>query len=183
MGAASSKAARKLPKRAETPSWAGKRATPAAADVQRPVPPQASEFKNEDIQRDAADPQLLSKLSQLGPVRVDHHMQSYRLDSQAGRMYQSVVQSEAEADPSNTTRNRILSATLTELLNERKMATRKDVETLASNYGIDVAKLDSLARFVNTPSMGEGTRSVIKHGNGEETITHTAVWEEPSYKS
>lgn len=116
-------------------------------------------------------------------------------------MHRSVMQSEAEADPNNSTRNRILSATLAELLNERKMATRKDVETLANDYGMDVTKLESLARYLNTPSVGEGTRKVIKHGNGEETITTTvglspiarsqntelysycqAVWEEPHYK-
>jgi len=30
------------------------------------------------IQRDARDPQLLANLSKLGPVRVDHHMQTIR---------------------------------------------------------------------------------------------------------
>jgi hypothetical protein len=30
------------------------------------------------IQQDSKDPQFLSKLNQLGPVRVDHHMQTVR---------------------------------------------------------------------------------------------------------
>src|ERR1700691_1385309 len=100
MGATSSKAARKLPKRTETPSWAGGRTTnPVVTESQRPVGPRPSETKNEGrfmflnvptcdhwtdfpaIDREARDPQLLSNLSRLGPVRVDHHMQSYRLVS------------------------------------------------------------------------------------------------------
>lgn len=94
-------------------------------------------------------------------------------NKQASHMHRSVIQSEAEADPNNPTRNRVLSATLAELLNERKMAPRKDVEALVNGYGMDLAKLESLARHVNTPSVGEGTRKVIKHGSGEETITST----------
>lgn len=31
------------------------------------------------IERDAMDPHLLANLTKLGPVRVDHHMQGYRL--------------------------------------------------------------------------------------------------------
>ncbi|KZP20851.1 hypothetical protein FIBSPDRAFT_861298 [Athelia psychrophila] len=182
MGGASSKVARKLPKRAETPSWAGRATNPtAAADAQRL--PKASEVRNEAIERDAMDPHLLANLTRLGPVRVDHHMQGYRLNDKASRMHQAVMQSEAEADPSNSTRNRILSATLADLLNERKMATRKEVERLANDSGIDVAKLESLARYLNTPGVGDGTRTVLKHGNGEETVTSTVTWEEPHYKS
>jgi hypothetical protein len=30
------------------------------------------------VEADAKDPQFMSKLSQLGPVRVDHHMRSVR---------------------------------------------------------------------------------------------------------
>lgn len=89
-------------------------------------------------------------------------------------MHQSRLQSEVEAEPSNPKRNRLLSSTLNELLSERKAATsRKKLEGLANNYGMDIAKLESLARFVNTPTIGEGTRTVIRDGNGEETITST----------
>lgn len=89
-------------------------------------------------------------------------------------MHRSRLQSEVEADPSNSKRNRLLSSTLSELLNERKAAnSRKAIEGLANNYGMDIAKLESLARFVNTPTIGEGTRTVIRDGNGEETITST----------
>jgi len=46
MGGASSKAARKLPKRAETPSWAGSRTTDPTVTA-RPNTPRPSETKNE----------------------------------------------------------------------------------------------------------------------------------------
>lgn len=70
-----------------------------ATESHRPHQPRPSETKNEGrllslniitqdhligipvIEKDSRDPQLLSNLSRLGPVRVDHHMQSYRLVS------------------------------------------------------------------------------------------------------
>jgi hypothetical protein len=183
MGATSSKAARKLPKRTETPSWAGGRTTnPVVTESQRPVGPRPSEIKNEAIDRDSRDPQLLSNLSRLGPVRVDHHMQSYRLDDQVNRMHQTRARSEIEATPSHAARNRILSATLSELLDERKQATSfKELERIANKYDMDIAKLESLARFVNTPTIGEGTTTRTKDTNEEQIITSTAVWAEAPY--
>lgn len=41
-----------------------------------------STFITTVIQRDARDPQLLANLNRLGPVRVDHHMQTVRTVSQ-----------------------------------------------------------------------------------------------------
>lgn len=52
MGGASSKAARKLPKRAETPTWAGTRTanpTSLAGESKQPEIPRASETKNDGM--------------------------------------------------------------------------------------------------------------------------------------
>src|SRR6266702_863033 len=107
MGSASSKAARAFPsiKPGKSSSWGGAR-TPAHGPKASPPPtarqPWASESKDEGrrcmhasegsslrstfittvIQRDARDPQLLANLNRLGPVRVDHHMQTVRTVSQ-----------------------------------------------------------------------------------------------------
>jgi len=182
MGATSSKAARKLPKRAETPSWAGRTTNPVLTESQRPDGPRPSETKNEAIDKDSRDPQFLSNLSRLGPVRVDHHMQSFRLDGQVNRMHQIRAQSEIEATPSHAARNRILSATLSDLLDKRKKATSlKELERIANKYDMDIAKLESLAQFVNSPTIGEGTTTRTKDANGEQIVTSTAVWAEAPY--
>lgn len=89
-------------------------------------------------------------------------------------MHQSRAQAEFEATPSHATRNRLVSVTLSELLDERKAATsRKALESIANKFGMDIAKLDSLARFVNTPTIGETTIMRNRNGNGEEIITST----------
>lgn len=52
----------------------------------------------------------------------------------------------------------MLAGTLYELLEERKLVrTREELEKLASRYEIDVGKLESVARFVNSPSVDEGS--------------------------
>jgi hypothetical protein len=98
-----SKAARTLPKE-KKPSWAGSR-TPLKHDstqeTRRSMPSRPLAFENRTdgayyaratmfaslttcsnvvlaVEADAKDPQFMSKLSQLGPVRVDHHMRSVR---------------------------------------------------------------------------------------------------------
>lgn len=61
----------------------------------------------------------------------------------------------------------MLAGTLHELLEERKsVATREELEKLASRYEIDVDKLESVARFVNSPSVDEGSvrREVDRDG-------------------
>jgi hypothetical protein len=40
-----------------------------------------SELRELAIEKDAQDPDFLANLSRLGPVRVDHHMQTVRLVS------------------------------------------------------------------------------------------------------
>ncbi|KIJ69460.1 hypothetical protein HYDPIDRAFT_106080 [Hydnomerulius pinastri MD-312] len=187
MGGAASKASRKLPK--EKPSWAGTRSPSnlgAASEASRPRPgrPLAYENKNEAIEADAKDPQLMSKLNQLGPVHVNHHMQTVRAADHIQSMYRSRVQSEAEASSSQSTRNRLLAATLSELLEARKSVTNTaELEALANRYQIDVAKLQALCRVFNTPSIDESTvvRTTDKHG--EESITMMAHWLDPVVQS
>lgn len=103
MGSSASKAARKLPKRVETPAWAGKR-TPSPGEPPAGVSREqirdrlASEHRTEGvsvelslsvfgtrfmvdlqaIEKDARDPDFLANLRRLGPVKVDHHMKPVR---------------------------------------------------------------------------------------------------------
>ncbi|KAJ7090061.1 hypothetical protein C8R43DRAFT_1142141 [Mycena crocata] len=164
MGSSSSKATRSLPKRVSTPPWSGARAA-------RPVdslPDSASETKNEAIQQDSKDPQFLSKLSQLGPVRVDHHMQAAAL---ANHMFNSRVQSENEAAAPTPTQNRLPAQTLSRLLDERKsIRTRRDMEFLAKRFGLDVEKLDAVSQCLSTPSVHQNTTRVVDKDGNEKQI-------------
>ena len=93
-------------------------------------------------------------------------------------MFRKRAQSEAEANTSNATRNRVLSSTLSDLLDERKKRTSiKDLESLANTHGMDLSKLEGLARFVNSPTIGEGTTVRTKDENGDEMITSTVSFE------
>ncbi|KAF8061530.1 hypothetical protein FPV67DRAFT_283858 [Lyophyllum atratum] len=177
MGSAASKASRKLPKRTETPSWAGVR-TPHVSE--KPNDRRASETRTQDIEKDAQDPDFLANLTRLGPVRVDHHMQTIRPATEVGQLFKSRTESELEAASPVPIRNRLHAATLSELLDKRKSAkSAQDVERLAEQYNIDVAKLEKLARFVNTPSIQSGTAVRIVEKDGEESLMTEAVWIEP----
>ena len=57
---------------------------------------------------------------------------------------------------------------MTELLNQRKSAhTQKDLENLSKEFGIEMDKLESLVRFVTSPSViGTAIHSVGKDGEG-----------------
>jgi hypothetical protein len=90
-------------------------------------------------------------------------------------MYQIRVQAEVEATMSLAPHNRLLSATLSRLLEERKKAASpKEIERIANKYDMDIKKLESLARFVNSPTIDEGTTVRTRGPNGDETITSTA---------
>lgn len=179
MGNASSKAARRLPKRTESPSWAGARTPPPAKHPQA-QDKRASDVKTEAIERDSQDPHLLANLNRLGPVRVDHHMQAVRLTSDTNNFFRTREHSEHEVFKLQLPRNHLHSIALSNLLDERKSATsQSELQRLADRYGVDVWKLENLARFVSSPSVrgGRAVRTVTK--DGEESITMTAVWIEP----
>lgn len=90
------------------------------------------------------------------------------------------MQSEAEASSMQSTRNRLLASSLSELLEARKSMTNPaELETLAKRYKIDVEKLQELCRVVNTPSIDENTVVRTTAKDGEEILTMTARWVEP----
>jgi len=87
-------------------------------------------------------------------------------------MHRSRIQSEVEASPSHSTRNRLLAASLSELLELRKtIKSQAELQALAERYGIDVTKLAELARFINTPSVDQSTIVNTVNQDGEETVT------------
>ncbi|TFK42881.1 hypothetical protein BDQ12DRAFT_297172 [Crucibulum laeve] len=182
MGSLPSKAARKLPKRTETPSWAGARTPhPDHLPTGRSA---ASETRTEAIEKDAGDPHFLANLNRLGPVKVDHHMKTVRAEAETThRLFKSRAQSEFEGASSQPTKNFIHAPSLSELLDERKGAkTREDLEILAEKYGIDVERMENLTRFVNTPSVDRGATVKTVGKDGDESIIIPAVWIEPSIK-
>jgi hypothetical protein len=91
------------------------------------------------------------------------------------KLFKSRAQSEYEASAPTPTRNRLLAANLSDLLDERKSAkTRGDLQRLSDRYVIDFTKLESLSRFVTSPSV-QGSSTVRTVGkDGEERVT-TAV--------
>ncbi|KAJ7098101.1 hypothetical protein B0H15DRAFT_824103 [Mycena belliarum] len=197
MGASSSKATRSLPKRVTTPAWSGARAS-------RPADPvAASESKKEVIHQDSKDPQFLSNLGRLGPVRVDHHMHAVRPVRQvigrrcslrqfaffnqavlANHMFNSRLQSETEAASSTPTLNRIHAARLSHLLDERKsIRTTRDVEFLAQRFGVELGKLDAIAKFLSTPSVAQASVVRLSTRDGDNRQIMKAVWMEPRLKN
>ncbi|KAI0709013.1 hypothetical protein C8Q76DRAFT_625951 [Earliella scabrosa] len=174
MGSTSSKPARKLAR--TPPAWAGAR-TPNVSD--RPHPhsrpiPQASETKSEAIQQDSQDPHFLAKLSKLGPVTVDHHMQTVRpAAASAQHLFQTRLRSENEARSSRPTRNRLVAFSLAELLEERKyVTTPQQLENLAKKYDMDLDKLQRLAQRVNSVSVDQST---VKRWVGEDGAEHVSM--------
>ncbi|TFK55232.1 hypothetical protein OE88DRAFT_1732488 [Heliocybe sulcata] len=186
MGSGASKTARRFPVAKEKPTWAGAR-SPSAGEQPQPQPRDrsqnmsktlASETKDEEITRDAIDPQFMANLSRLGAVKVDHHMQTIRTADTINRGFLSKQQSEAEAASSQRVRNHLLAPALSDLLDQRKHITSpQELQSLADEYGVDVDKLERLARYVNSPSVDERTRSTILKGDEQHT---TATWIEPT---
>ncbi|THU99334.1 hypothetical protein K435DRAFT_499211 [Dendrothele bispora CBS 962.96] len=180
MGSASSKAVRKLPKHPD-PSWSASRATaPSKSSKSLKQSPIAEERRT----RDSGDPHFLANLNKLGPVKVDHHMQSVQPAQKTREMLESRLQSEREAfsmQPSESS-NRVQAPTLCFLLDKRKStASKRDIQDLASKYGLKVEKLESVARYVSSPSIQSGSIVKTVGQDGEEKVSVTAVWIEPSF--
>jgi len=99
------------------------------------------------------------------------------------KLFQSRAQSELEASTHQLARNHMHAATLTHLLDTRKGVTsRVELDQLAKKWNLEgEKKLESLARFVNTPSVqgGKAVKTVGK--DGEEIVTMPAVWAEPHF--
>jgi crotonobetainyl-CoA:carnitine CoA-transferase CaiB-like acyl-CoA transferase len=91
---------------------------------------------------------------------------------QTSRMFESRSKSEMEAASAQPIHNRLHAMALSELLDKRKSAkTREDVVRLAKEYGIDVGKLESLTRFVSSPSVEGGSAVRIVDKEGNESLT------------
>jgi hypothetical protein len=92
--------------------------------------------------------------------------------NQVSEMYRKRHVAEQQAASARSVRNHLEASTLSSMLDDRKFVTsRSDLKQLAARYNVDVSVLDRLTRFVNTPSIGEGTviRTVDK--DGQEKIT------------
>lgn len=200
MGSASSKASRVFPKCSPAP-WAGART--AGPSETAPTPPtqgtpsgaegelrgsgsaKASAQRTAEIEKDAGDPDFLTALNRLGPVRVDHGMETVRTRQAAQmnettRLFQSRAASEDEASSQRPSHNHLYAGALHELLNARKSArTRADLENLAKKYGMDAQKLESLARVVNAPSVDSRLNVKVVDKNADERTIMTAVWVNP----
>jgi crotonobetainyl-CoA:carnitine CoA-transferase CaiB-like acyl-CoA transferase len=88
------------------------------------------------------------------------------------QMYRSRTQSEAEASCAQTPRNKLLAGSLADLLEARMYAvSAEEVARMATRYGVDVGRLESVARFVNMPSVKEGSVVRTVSNNGNENIT------------
>ena len=81
------------------------------------------------------------------------------------RLFASRAKSEAAIEPA---KNQLCASVLSDLLDRRKGAhSRQDLEKLAREFNIDVGKLETLARFVNSPSINSASIRPVA-GKSEE---------------
>jgi len=178
MGGKASKISRNIPTRA-TPGWAGARTDSGALNAANRA---ASAEKSKAIEMDSMDPHFMAKLNRLGPVKVDHHMQTISTDTNVKNMLRSRDISEEQASSTSATPNRLLAKSLMNVLEERKwLKSREDCIALAGQFGIDVQTLETLSRTVNSPSVAEGSVQRLQSDGGEERTTMLAVWKEPRF--
>ncbi|KAH7340793.1 hypothetical protein B0J17DRAFT_627110 [Rhizoctonia solani] len=177
MGGSASKTARKLPTRTQ-PSWAGARTPQLLPEQFRTSKPGvvASEAKDSRIKSDSQDPNFMSKLSQLGQVQVPNPQLGQRVRPTIRVREESEQMAALNTLPSN----RVLALSLSDLLDARKSAkSTKEIGEIAKSYGMDVQTLQSVARFVNTPSVDPKNVTRVVGKDGEEKTTMVASWSEP----
>ena len=125
------------------------------------------------VKDDGRDPHLLANLQRIGQVQVPRGkvkfqpsnemlniLQARRRDSDAEQEASQAAQAASGGvRVSGQIRNRMGASVLVSLLDERKACqSRKDLEELAHAYDIDVSVMETLARFVNAPSIAAGSR-------------------------
>lgn len=144
----------------------------------RPKEPKGEYDNNKDLS-------LLANLRQIGQVNVEAPVTVRKTGEQILNMYEIRKISEQQAASSSPIPNCLSAPLLASLLDDRKfMNSRAEVEKLASRYSFDHSLLESLAMFVTTPSIGEGTITRTKNTKtGEERMAMTATWSEPLLKS
>ncbi|KAF5391396.1 hypothetical protein D9757_002045 [Collybiopsis confluens] len=164
MGNATSKTARKLPKRAHPPSGSQRVA--------------AREVKDQAIQDDAQDPDFMSNLSRLGVVNVDHNMKTVRPHEKARKMIERRIESEEQAASMHATRNHVQASTLTYLLDQRKSnISEQELASLTDKYGMDIEKLEGVSAHIASPSIsGESVVRRVRNEDGEEEVAAMAIW-------
>lgn len=90
----------------------------------------------------------------------------------ANHVYQARLQSEAEARSFLPAKGHVLAGSLSDLLEERKLAkSRQDLVKLAKRYDVDANKVESLARYVNTPTVDPASVRRILKDDGSEVTT------------
>jgi hypothetical protein len=93
----------------------------------------------------------------------------------AQQLYKARVQSEEQAASTEKTQNRVSASTLTALLHERKNATSTaQLKAIADKYNMDLGQVQRL-RFVNTPSVAEGSTKKTVDKDGVEHITYKVI--------
>ena len=88
-------------------------------------------------------------------------------------MFQTRIRSEDQARSSRPTPNHLLAQSLVDLLEERKYSkSKKELESLAHKYSIDLEKLERLARHVNSTSVDQTSveRWVGRDGNENVSV-------------
>ncbi|KIK59719.1 hypothetical protein GYMLUDRAFT_44152 [Collybiopsis luxurians FD-317 M1] len=188
MGNATSKAARKLPRRADPSSWAESGST---ASGMLPKTPLAREVKDQAIQDDTRDPHFMSNLSRLGAVNVDYNVNAVRPQHRKTRdgmktlslhreMIETRIQSEQEASSMHPSRNHIQASTLTYLLDQSKSnISRRELAELTDKYGMDIEKLEKLSQRITSPSINpDSVVRKVQNEDGEEELSVMAIWAE-----
>ncbi|KAF7777468.1 hypothetical protein Agabi119p4_3540 [Agaricus bisporus var. burnettii] len=197
MGNSASRAARKLPKRAEPPPLASNRTPnltnrPNGVNREHVRDELASERKTEAIKQDAFDPHFLANVRKLGAVQVDHHMQTIRPDAVASgtaelfkartRDLEMAQQQDTTTTTTDITNGRIYASQLSSALNTRKgIKTIDEMKKLSGASKIPFERLESVARFVNTPSVSKGSVRTFVDKDGNESTIAKAVWIEAPY--
>lgn len=87
----------------------------------------------------------------------------------ANRVYQTRLQSEIEARTFQPAKGHIFASNLSDLLEERKaVKNTQELENLAKQYEVNVSKLESLARYVTTPTVDPNSVKRILKDDGSE---------------
>lgn len=91
------------------------------------------------------------------------------------KFFATRAQAEEQATGVHMTPNKLHAFALTDLLNERKsVTTPEELERLARRFGISVAKLQSVSRFISSPSVIGDEAIKVVDSEGEEHITTRA---------
>jgi hypothetical protein len=124
-----------------------------------------------DVRNDGRDPQLLANLHKLGQVKVPRGKVTFQqsnpmLNILAARQKNTLQEEAANTSAQLSTqgssnvgaiKNRLNAQSIIALLDERKECkNRRQVEELAVAYDVDINVLDTLARWVNSPSVELG---------------------------